>query len=567
MNRNANKLNDTGPTGEAVMQKHPKWPIAVFTGLIIFILLLPSSQADAVMGGNGLMWTVLPSAPVKLVVCWQNPTAANPILGESDLSSGAQRREWVRLALKHSWEREARIIFVGWQQCQNENNAAAPPNTLGPRRPGTADENIKIEITSTGGGMNPAHGSYGDYQKDGILLNLHYADQAWYEYLAIHEFGHALGLYHEEERSDWPNNIPGCVPQTHSTTWPWWPIPTERPWGAADRNSIMAYCSNGPNTLSPGDVAGIQRAYERHLPGTLLSLPGSLCLSAHASAANGENAFGWACDEAYDDQEWHYDATTSALYIQSPSDPTHTHRCMDVDTTNYTDVQIWDCLNGSNQQWHFQRTLLRGYGGLCLTRPAAGAGSLTMQECTGGNDQLWRVDPGDVAGFVRFRSDTGNLCLTLDGGSGSSALAAPCTYNYTYVPLITRSALAQSNSSAPVGAANNQPAAVPSGIRDFLMGSGGSIGVPGFVSDSLCLDVQDVLDTDYTSGLGGPAAGKRAQFFTCINAQLNQKWSLSGNLISGNQCLGLSGIAVEDGTAAMVDRCDGSLQQKWDYNW
>ena len=519
MNGKSTRLDTLSLTGETGSQQRHKWPVVILTLLIIFILLLPSSRADAVMGGNGLMWTVWQSAPVKLVVCWENPTAANPLPGETDLSSGAQRREWVRLALKHSWEREARIIFVGWQECQNESNPATPPHTLGPRRPGTADENIKIQITNTGGGMNPAHGSYGDYEQSGILLNLHNRDQAWYEYLAIHEFGHALGLYHEEERSDWPNNIPGCAPQTHPTTWPWWPIPTERPWGAADRNSIMAYCSNGPNSLSPGDVAGIQSAYERHLPGTLLSLPGSLCMSAHASAANGDHAFGWACDEANDDQEWHYDVTTSALYIQSPADPTHTHRCMDVDTANYTDVQIWDCLNGSNQQWHFRHTLLRGYGGLCLTRPAAGAGPLTMQVCTGGSSQLWRVDPGDVTGFVRFRSDTGDLCLTLDGGSGSDALAQPCASNYIYLPLVVRSGLTPGDAAPPQGSAINQPAAVPSGIRDFLMGSGGAIGVPSFVSDSLCLDVQDVLNSDYTSGLGGPAAGQRVQFFTCINAQ------------------------------------------------
>ena len=204
-----------------------------------------------------------------------------------------------------------------------------------------------------------------------------YKRQAWIEYLAIHEFGHTLGLYHGEERGDW--DIAGCPPQDwgDDPIWPWWPVPTEKRWGAPDADSVMAYCSGGPNLLSPGDIAGIQRAYQRHLPGTLLSLPGSLCLSAHADAANGDGAFGWACDEAYDDQEWHYDVADRALYIQWPSDPTR--RCLDVDTTNWTDVQIWDCLGGTNQQWQFQRTMVRGYGGLCVTRPAGGAGSLTMQ--------------------------------------------------------------------------------------------------------------------------------------------------------------------------------------------
>jgi hypothetical protein len=567
MNHKNTKVADNGLTGTEISRKHNKWRNTIVTLFVIFILLVPFSQAKALMAGIGLTWTVWQTEPVKLVVCWENPEEAEPLPGEGDQSSGAQRLEWVRLALKYSWEREARIIFVGWQQCQNENNPTAPPHTLGPRRPGTADENIKIHITTSDGGMNPGHGSWGDYQQSGVLLNLHYANQAWYEFLAIHEFGHVLGLYHEEERSDWPNNIPGCPPQTWPVSPPWWPIPTEQRWGASDRNSIMAYCSNGPNVLSPGDVAGIQRAYNRHLPGTLLSLPGSLCLSAHADAANGDNAFGWACDEAYDDQEWHYDASTSALYISSPSDPTHTPRCMDVDTTNYTDVQIWDCLNGSNQQWSFQNTMLRGFGGLCLTRSLAGAGPLTMQACTNADQQLWRVDPGNITGFVRVRSETGNLCLTLDGGSGSDALAAPCLSNYLYLPLVKLSTQRQGNSTAPVGSENSSLNVGSSGLRDFYLGSGGMIGYPSLVSDSLCLDVQDVWDSEYTSGQGGPVAGQRVQFFKCYDTQLNQKWSFSGNLVSGNKCLALSGSATIDGTGALVETCKDTVQQRWDYDW
>ena len=544
------------------------WRTTGVAVLLAFITLLMSfSVVSALMGGQGLMWTVWQSEPLKLVVCWENPSAADPLPGEADQTSGWQRREWVRLALKRSWEREARIVFVGWQECQDEGNPAAPPHTLGPRRPGTADENIKIQITTSGGGQNPAHGSWGDYQQSGLILNLHCGGQACMEYLAIHEFGHALGLYHEEERTDWPSNISGCPPQTYPPSPPWWPIPTELRWGAPDRNSVMAYCSGGPNLLSPGDVAAIQRAYERHLPGTLLSLPGSLCLSAHANAANGDNAFGWACDEANDDQEWHYDAAKSALYIQWPADSTQTRRCLDVDTNNYSDVQIWDCLYGSNQQWRFQHTMVRGYGGLCLTRPAAGAGVLTMQSCTGADNQLWRVDQGDITGFVRLRSDSGNLCLTLDGGSGSDALAKPCSLDYIYLPLVRKSTGAMQTAAVPVTASVNSPINVADWVRDFYLGSGGKIGVPSLTTDSLCLDVRDVWDSDFIAGEGGPLAGQVVQFFECYDTQLNQKWSFTGPLVSGNKCLALSGSAVNDGAAAVVTSCSTAMQQDWDYDW
>jgi hypothetical protein len=571
-----NIRNDPFAVASATMKKaHIRWrtgrTIGAATLLAAAVLLLSFSAVNALMGGQGLMWSVSQNEPLKLVVCWENPGDAAPLPGETDQTPGWQRREWVRLALKHSWEREARIIFTGWRQCQDEANPAPPPHTLGPRRPGTADENIKIHITSSGGGQNPAHGSWGDYQQSGVILNLHCGSQACMESLAIHEFGHALGLYHEEERSDWPDDIPGCPPQTHPTTPPWWPIPTELRWGAPDRDSVMAYCSGGPTALSPGDVAAIQHAYERHLPGTLLSLPGSLCLSAHADAANGDNAFGWECDEANDDQEWRYDVAKSAFYIQWPADPSNTRRCLDVDTNNDSEVQIWDCHYGSNQQWQFQHTMVRGYGGLCLTRPATGAGALTMQPCIGADNQLWRVEPSDLlTDAIRLRADSDNLCLALDGGSGSDALAKPCSLgNHVYLPLVDGVASVTQASAASLGdsASASAGAPLPPWWVDFYLSPGGEIRVPSLTSDYLCLDVQDVWDSEFTAGQGGPVAGQRVQFFTCYDAQLNQKWSLSGHLVSGDKCLALGGDATANGAAAEVTSCSAAAQQNWDYHW
>ena len=80
----------------------------------------------------------------------------------------------------------------------------------------------------------------------------------------------------------------------------------------------MAYCSGTSTELSPIDIAGVRRAYERRLPGTVLSPVASLCLSSHAAVGNSDTAFGWECDEALDDQEWIYDPVQSALHIQVP---------------------------------------------------------------------------------------------------------------------------------------------------------------------------------------------------------------------------------------------------------
>ncbi|MGD9002285.1 MAG: ricin-type beta-trefoil lectin domain protein [Anaerolineae bacterium] len=555
-----------------VKRKNGRWFLAIKTHnsesplrgkamvLAVFIaagiaVLLSAPLVSALMGGEGLMWSVSPDAPIRLEVCWENPQPAD-----------ATAREWARLALKRSWERYARVIFVGWGQCQDEGNAISPPHTLGPRRPGVGDENIKIQIKSSGGGQNPAHGSWGDHQKSGVILNL-YCGQACVEHLAIHEIGHALGFYHGEERADWPST-PQCPEQWsgHTTSWPWWPIPTERRWGNPDVDSTMAYCSGTSTELSPIDIAGVRRAYERRLPGTVLSPVASLCLSSHASEPNGDWAFGWECDEAFDDQEWVYDRVRSSLHIQEPGragDP----RCLDVDTVTYSKVQIWDCHYGANQQWKFRRVLLRGYGGLCLTRRQRGPGPVTMETCTGADTQLWRLDAGDQYASLRFKAETANLCLAASGVSGSSVVAEICEGSFqVHLPLVLTHAT--EGSVRAETAAVVAPQRFAGGGQDFHLIKGGQIRLPSVGGGTqYCLDVHDVWNHQFISGQGGPRPGQRVQVFQCYDSQLNQRWNLTGDIISVNKCLTLSGDNTSNGAPAVVSRCDGSLDQDWDYYW
>jgi len=527
--------------------------LVIATGAIV-ALLLSATLISALMGGQGLMWSVSSTEPVKLVVCWENPQPGD-----------ATAREWARLALKRSWERYARVIFVGWGTCQDEANAKSPPHTLGPRRPGVGDENIKIQITNSGGGQNPAHGSWGDHQKSGVILNL-YGNRAWVEYLAIHELGHALGFYHGEERMDWPSTRT-CPEQWSGRTPsdPWWPIPTEKRWGRPDVDSVMAYCSGISTELSPIDVAGVRRAYERRQPGTVLSPVASLCLSAHAIHPNGDAVFGWECDEALDDQEWLYDPVNSALHIQEPGHPENP-RCLGVDTPNYTDVQTWDCHYGANQQWQFRRVLLRGYGGLCLTRPDAGPGPVTMETCTGADTQLWRVDSGDAYASKRIKAETAPLCLAASGSSGSSVVAEICDGSYQiHLPLALNNWRASSGREPTV--ATVAPHALGGG-QDFYLLRGGQIRLPSVGGGTpYCFDVQDVLDSQFTSGQGGPAPGQRVQTFECFDSQLNQRWNLTGDIMSGGKCLTMSGNAAANGAPATVGTCDDSEVQNWDYYW
>jgi hypothetical protein len=57
------------------------------------------------------------------------------------------------------------------------------------------------------------------------------------------------------------------------------------------------------------------------------------------------------------------------------------------------------------------------------------------------------------------------------------------------------------------------------------------------------------------------------QTFQCLTDQLNQRWNLTGDIVSVNKCLTLSGDNTANGAPASVERCDGSLDQDWDYYW
>ncbi|MCG6499491.1 non-reducing end alpha-L-arabinofuranosidase family hydrolase [Kitasatospora sp. A2-31] len=100
-------------------------------------------------------------------------------------------------------------------------------------------------------------------------------------------------------------------------------------------------------------------------------------------------------------------------------------RCLDVQNAGQSDgasVQIWDCSNGTNQQWTATSgNQLTVYGNKCLDVPghATTAGTrVQIWTCSGGANQQWRVNAdGTVVGVES------GLCLDVTGAGTANGTA------------------------------------------------------------------------------------------------------------------------------------------------
>ncbi|MFB6790297.1 endo-1,4-beta-xylanase [Streptomyces olivaceus] len=98
-------------------------------------------------------------------------------------------------------------------------------------------------------------------------------------------------------------------------------------------------------------------------------------------------------------------------------------RCLDVpgtSTTDGTQLQLWDCHSGTNQQWTYTEAgEFRVYGDKCLDAGGTGNGTrVQIYSCWGGDNQKWRLDSnGSVVGVQS------GLCLdTVSGGTANGTL-------------------------------------------------------------------------------------------------------------------------------------------------
>ncbi|MDQ3235814.1 MAG: hypothetical protein M3Q07_28735, partial [Pseudobdellovibrionaceae bacterium] len=200
-----------------------------------------------------------PNSVVNMQNKWPDPTSVPVcIMNRSEITD--ELFNDIKTHVVNDYSSKADIGFVGWADCQSSDMNAPVIRVIFHRvhnwnnsssaSAGGGKSKVGRDETSCGGcgggTMSLDVGSNGAYPPSTSRVRDFIVKQT--RATAVHEFGHAMGLLHEHERSDAAgcNDFSGFVQNSDRNVYV----------GEYDPDSIMNYCVNKELTsLSAGDIA------------------------------------------------------------------------------------------------------------------------------------------------------------------------------------------------------------------------------------------------------------------------------------------------------------------------